>query len=126
MDNQDYDDYAAGEEVRRLVHEAADQIVDPCAMGFGVRIGMAEMGLVVGVEPKVSADGWRAEVHLRVTEPGCMYIPYFEQQLREKLQGTSVELSIEWDSPVTWTPEDMSADARQRLKMRFGGMDGTP
>lgn len=103
-----------------LVRQELNQIYDPCGQAMGIVIGLADMGLVRGLDVRPHRDGWAVDIRLRFTAPGCTYYFYFEQQIRDRLAGFSsiAALTVAYDAVADWTPEDMSEAARLRLQER--------
>ena len=105
-------------EMRRLIEEVLDTIVDPCSAAIGKPVGLKSMGLVkqLGIEQK--GNGLHVKLELRVTSPCCMMGPSFTRQAKEKLaelpEIAQVDVSI---SPeIDWTPGFMDPSYRSTLK----------
>jgi metal-sulfur cluster biosynthetic enzyme len=107
-------------EVAALVRSVADEVYDPCGMAQGLRIGLAEMGLVREVAADPGVDGWEVRLRLRLTSPGCQYFFYFQQELEARLLGHPgvAKVSVNWDGGMEWTPEDLAASARSKIQAR--------
>lgn len=108
-------------EVLEYVRHVADGIHDPCGMTAGVRIGLAEMGLLREVEAHRDAEScWDVRVRLRLTGPGCQYFFLFKDNLEERLSAHPQisNAAVDWDPAIDWTPEDMTPAARSRLQER--------
>jgi metal-sulfur cluster biosynthetic enzyme len=101
------------------VRAAIDKVQDPCSLAQAVPIGISEMGMVSDVrlgEPHV--DGRRdVELVLRVTAPGCMYVPFMDKSIKTAIAELPevAEISTEWDPDADWRPGDIAASARQRI-----------
>lgn len=106
------------EEVIALVRGVANEVYDPCGLALGVSIGIADMGLIRELKAERLTNGWRVNMRLRFTSPGCFYFVYFEREVRDRLKGVSQiqSLNIEWDQILDWTPDDMSKPAQRKLK----------
>ena len=100
-------------EVRNRINE----IVDPCSAARGTPIGLADMGLVLGVTVAPAQDGGvDVEVLLRVTAPGCMFFIDFENRVRDALTAHGARsVTVRWDTAWDWTPADIVPEARDRL-----------
>jgi metal-sulfur cluster biosynthetic enzyme len=102
------------------VRAAIDTVKDPCSLAQAVPVGIAEMGMVTAVrlgEPR--EDGRRdLELVLRVTAPGCMYVPFMDSSIRAAVGELDevAEIDIEWDPDADWRPADIAAPARRRIQ----------
>jgi len=108
---------ATSAEIIDLVRKASNTIHDPCGLAQGAAIGMADMGLIRKVEA-IPAEGgrWHVKITIRFTSPGCLYFGYFERRLHEILEDyPKLNLGIEWDDRLDWTPEDLAPSARAQL-----------
>lgn len=98
---------------------AIDSIQDPCSLAQAIPIGLSEMGLVSDVrlgEPR--ADGRRdVELVLRVTAPGCMYVPFMDRSIRAAVGELDEigEIVTDWDPDADWSLSDIAAPARERI-----------
>ena len=98
---------------------AIDSIQDPCSLAQNVPIGLSEMGLVSAVrlgEP--GADGRRdVELVLRVTAPGCMYVPFMDRSIRAAVGDLEEigEITTDWDPDADWSPSEIAPAAQQRI-----------
>lgn len=108
------------EEVRDLARKVADEVHDPCSMAIGLNVGLAEMGLIREIAATGSPEGWRVRIRLRLTSPGCQYFFSFQEQLEARLLAHDgvVEVRVEWDEVLDWTPVDMAASVRARIEER--------
>jgi metal-sulfur cluster biosynthetic enzyme len=108
---------AAGLEAR--VRAAIDSVQDPCSMAQAVPIGISEMGMVTGVRlSEPSADGRRdVELGLRVTAPGCMYVPFMDSSIKAAVAELEEigAVEIDWEATADWTPDDIAAPAQKRI-----------
>lgn len=91
------------------VREALRGVQDPEA-----GMSIVDLGLVYGVEVAPS----RIHVRMTMTSPACPVAPYIVDEavaaIRAAANGVpDVEVELVWDPP--WTPERMSASARQRF-----------
>lgn len=101
----------------------ANEILDPCSVAQAVAIGMVDMGMVLGVDVLAAADGsGRSDVRLRLrtTGPGCLYVVFFERELRARIEPLPevASLAFAWDDAFDWTPDAMSEAARAELQQR--------
>lgn len=104
-------------EIVELVISRSNEIHDPCGLAQGASIGMADMGLIRKVEavPAVD-DGWKVNITMRFTSPSCLYFGYFERRLGEVLEDyPELEVSVDWDDVLDWTPDDLAPQARRDL-----------
>jgi metal-sulfur cluster biosynthetic enzyme len=89
-----------------------DDVIDPCSAGNGTNISIVEMGLLDSIE----IDDGDVTVNMRLTSPGCMMIPYFIDEVDERvgsLDGVeSVEL--ETDYGYNWRPSMMSEQGQRK------------
>jgi metal-sulfur cluster biosynthetic enzyme len=97
------------------VRDRINSVGDPCSAAHGMPLGLADMGLVEGVD--VDPDGSVA-VRLRLTSPCCGMVGYFVDEVGRRvgeLDGaTAVEVTV--DSGLDWSPDMMSDRARARRR----------
>jgi metal-sulfur cluster biosynthetic enzyme len=98
---------------------AIDAVQDPCSLAQNVPVGLTEMGLVSAVEvAEPGADGRRdVALTLRVTAPGCMYVPFMDRSIKAavgELEGVG-EITTDWDPDADWSPADIAAPAQARI-----------
>lgn len=108
-------------ELEREIVEALDRIVDPCSVGRGVPAGMADMGLICGVEVSTkSAERADVRVTLRLTSPGCTFQMYFDQQVKVRLREMPTVECVEviWNNDFNWSDDDLSPALKQRLRAK--------
>lgn len=114
-------------EIRHLIEEALDTIVDPCSAAIGKPVGLKTMGLVKQIGIVREDNGLHVKLELRVTSPCCMMGPSFTRQAKEKLaqlpEIKRIDVSI---SPeIDWTPGYMEPSYRATLKgPRIGFPEG--
>ena len=108
------------EAVEAFARRMADEVHDPCSMAIGLRIGLAEMGLIRHLWVDRDAAGWRVRMQLRLTSPGCQYFYYFRESLEERIGAHPAVASVEilWDQIFDWTPEDFAPSAREKIDAR--------
>ena len=104
-------------DMRSVVEDALDQIIDHCSAGIGKPVGLVRMGLIKALDLDVDGDAVTVRLQLRVTSPCCMMGPSFTAQAKEKLMRLpgigSIEVSI---SPeIDWTPGHMAPSYRATL-----------
>jgi metal-sulfur cluster biosynthetic enzyme len=101
---------------RELVERRLDEVVDPCSAANGTDLGLVEMGLVADIE----IESAHVTVSLRLTSPFCMQIPYFVDEVEEKvgeLDGVS-SVTLETDQGTEWHQGMMADSARARREER--------
>ncbi len=101
------------------VRAAVDSVQDPCSLAQAVPIGIDEMGMVTAVRFGAERpDGSRdVEIGLRVTAPGCMYVPFMDSSIKAavgELEGIG-EVATDWEPTADWTPADIAGPARERI-----------
>ena len=78
-----------------------------------IPVNIVDLGLVYGV----TIDNRNVKVRMTLTAMGCPASAYLSHQVKElieKISGVvSADVDIVWDPP--WTPDKMSAAARERL-----------
>lgn len=97
------------------VSSLLDEIGDPCSVANGTPMGLAEMGLIDDIS--CDAEG-RVLVRLRLTSPSCYMLGYFATEIRSRLlkvAGVS-EVQVTSDLGLDWTPEMMTAAAKERRR----------
>jgi metal-sulfur cluster biosynthetic enzyme len=59
-------------------------------------------------------------LHLRTTGPGCLYVVFFERELRARIEAEPdvASLTLAWDDAWDWTPDAMAPGARAALAER--------
>jgi metal-sulfur cluster biosynthetic enzyme len=106
------------DEVERIIRTLSNQVFDPCALGAGLRIGMAEMGLIKRVEGERNEEGrWGVKVVMRFTGPDCMNYFYFKQNLERLMSEIPWVASalLDFSEEFDWSHDLMSDDARDRF-----------
>ena len=94
------------------VRKALSTVEDPEA-GMSV----LDLGLVYGI----AVGNGTVRVEMTMTSPACPASRYLVDEAAAAIravapQGTGVEVALVWDPP--WTPERMSAAAKQRFGWR--------
>ena len=97
------------------VLEVLQTCYDPCCKERSVSI--VELGLIHGV--KVAENGHDVRVELLLTSGWCPFSAHILQQIDQVVHGIEgvgeVDTEIVWNT--VWTPERMSASAREKLSL---------
>lgn len=98
------------------VRARLDEVVDPCSASRGTELSIVEMGLV----DSIGIDGGDVSVALRLTGPGCMQVPYFVEEVTERVADLDAveDVTVTTDAGLEWTPEMMSEEARRTRRER--------
>lgn len=93
----------------KVVYSALETVIDP-----EVGINIVDLGLVYGVD--VSAE--RVAVAMTLTSPACPMGAHLAEESREAIQAqvppaVAVDIKLVWEP--AWSPEKMSAKAKQLL-----------
>lgn len=102
--------------VAQVRHEI-NQIVDPCSRAAGTPVGLVDMGIVRSVE---IFDG-SVRIELMPTFSGCLFAGVFSEEAQRRIEAIAGcdEVVVEIVARAeTWTEDDMSDSARQRLEER--------
>lgn len=98
---------------REAVIRALENCYDPCCRER--KISVVDMGLIESI---VICDRW-VRVEMVLTTGWCPFASRLLEMVEEevgKLDGVDeVEVEVVWKP--TWTPERMSADAREKLRL---------
>jgi len=99
----------APSKLEQIVREALSQVIDP-----EVGENIVDLGLVYGIE----IDENVAKVNLTMTSPACpmgeMLLDDIHATLTRILPNTmTFDINLVWEPP--WSPDMMSAEAKQRL-----------
>lgn len=107
------------ESVKQRVLEQINGIQDPCSLAQAIPIGLSDMGLVTDVRVSdADAEGRHdVELVLRVTAPGCMYVPFMDRSIRAAVGDLEDvgEIKTEWDPDAEWSPGEIAPAARKRI-----------
>ncbi len=98
------------------VRKSLKEVIDP-----ELGINIVDLGLVYEVE--VEDD--RVEILMTLTTPGCPFGSIFDEMVRQEvgpLEGVN-EVEVELTFEPSWTPEEMTDEARDELG-HLPGMDG--
>ena len=95
--------------------EVLQTCYDPCCKARGVNI--VELGLIHGV--KVAENGRDVQVELLLTSGWCPFSANLLEMIDQSLHGIEgvgeVDTEIVWNT--VWTPERMSASAKEKLTL---------
>jgi len=107
------------EGLKARVLERINAVQDPCSLAQAIPIGLTDMGLVTDVRvADADAEGRHdVELVLRVTAPGCMYMPFMDRSIRAAVADLEEvgEITTEWDPDADWDPGQIAAPARRRI-----------
>src|SRR6266567_2693099 len=97
------------------VFEVLQTCYDPCCKERSVSV--VELGLIQDV--KVAENGRDVRVELLLTSGWCPFSAYLLEMIDQTLQGIEgigeVDTEIVWNT--VWTPERMSASAKEKLRL---------
>jgi metal-sulfur cluster biosynthetic enzyme len=94
------------------VRQKLRKITDPCSAANGSNLNIVEMGLV----KDIGVEGKEVRVEMRLTTPACHMVPYFLDEIEEKV-GAFPEVksvNVETDDGMEWKPEMMSERAKEK------------
>jgi len=98
---------------REAVIGALDNCYDPCCRER--RISVVEMGLIESIE----IENRRVRIEMVLTTGWCPFASRLLEMVTEEVRALptvdSVDVNVVWDP--TWTPERMSASAREKLRL---------
>ncbi len=98
---------------REAVIQALENCYDPCCRER--RISVVDMGLIESIE----ICDRRVRVEMVLTTGWCPFASRLVEMVEKevgRLDGVDeIEVEVVWDP--TWTPERMSADAREKLRL---------
>jgi metal-sulfur cluster biosynthetic enzyme len=98
---------------REAVIRALDECYDPCCRDR--KISVVDMGLIESVE----IQGGNVSIEMVLTSGWCPFAARLLEMIKEevgKLPAVdAVDVEVVWDP--TWTPERMSAGAREKLRL---------
>ena len=98
---------------REVVIRALDNCYDPCCQDR--KISVVDMGLIESVD----IDARRVRIEMVLTTGWCPFASRLLEMVEEEVGSLEtvdrVEVEVVWDP--TWTPERMSAGAREKLTM---------
>ena len=107
-------DHATGaSSSRKTVIRALDNCYDPCCQDR--KISVVDMGLIESID----IDARRVRIEMVLTTGWCPFASRLLEMVEEEVGALEtvdrVEVEVVWDP--TWTPERMSAGAREKLTM---------
>jgi metal-sulfur cluster biosynthetic enzyme len=92
------------------VYEVLSECFDP-----EIPVNIVDLGLIYGVE----LDGDTVNIEMTLTSRGCSMGDRIATEIEEKLLGlpdcNCANIAIVWEP--AWTPDRMSASAREQLKL---------
>ena len=98
---------------RAAVIGALDNCYDPCCRDR--KISVVDMGLIESIE----IENGRVEIEMVLTTGWCPFASRLLEMVTEEVGALStvdsVDVDVVWDP--TWTPERMSARARENLRL---------
>ena len=98
---------------REAVIRALDNCYDPCCQER--KISVVDMGLIESID----IDARQVRIEMVLTTGWCPFASRLLEMVDEEVGGLPevdrVDVEVVWDP--TWTPERMSAGAREKLKM---------
>lgn len=102
--------------LERRVRERLDEVIDPCSAANGTDLSIIEMGLL----DEVDVAGGHVTVSMRLTSPFCMQLPYFVEEVDERVGAIDevVSVTLETDEGVDWHAGMMTEEAQRRREKR--------
>ena len=98
---------------RETVIRALDECYDPCCQDR--KISVVDMGLIESVE----IQGGNVSIEIVLTSGWCPFAARLLEMVKEEVgklpADDAVDVEVVWDP--TWTPERMSAGAREKLRL---------
>ena len=98
---------------RGAVIQALDNCYDPCCQER--RISVVDMGLIESIQ----IENRRVRIEMVLTSGWCPFASRLLEMVEEEVGGLpavdDVEVEVVWDT--AWTPERMSAGAREKLTL---------
>jgi metal-sulfur cluster biosynthetic enzyme len=98
---------------REAVIQALDNCYDPCCQER--RISVVDMGLIESIQ----IENGRVRIEMVLTSGWCPFASRLLEMIEEEVGGLpevdGVEVEVVWNP--SWTPERMSAGAREKLTM---------
>ncbi len=98
---------------REAVIQALDNCYDPCCQER--KISVVDMGLI----ESISIQDQNVKIEMVLTTGWCPFASRLLEMVENEVSGLpeveSVEVDVVWDP--TWTPERMSAGAREKLRL---------
>jgi metal-sulfur cluster biosynthetic enzyme len=98
---------------RETVIRALDECYDPCCRDR--KISVVDMGLIESIE----IQGGNVSIEMVLTSGWCPFAARLLEMIKEEVgklpEVDAVDVEVVWDP--TWTPERMSAGAREKLRL---------
>ena len=98
---------------RQMVIRALEECYDPCCRDR--KISVVDMGLIESVE----IQGGNVSIELVLTSGWCPFAARLLEMIKEEVGKLpvvdAVDVEVVWDP--TWTPDRMSAEAREKLRL---------
>jgi metal-sulfur cluster biosynthetic enzyme len=98
---------------RQKVIRALDECYDPCCRDR--KISVIDMGLIESVE----IQGGNVSIEMVLTSGWCPFAARLLEMIKEEVgklpDVDAVDVEVVWDP--TWTPERMSTEARETLRL---------
>ncbi|HZO06381.1 MAG TPA: iron-sulfur cluster assembly protein [Solirubrobacterales bacterium] len=105
--------------LKERVLERINAVQDPCSLAQRIPVGLSDMGLVTDVKVSEADAEGRHDVALvlRVTAPGCMYVPFMDRSIKAAVGDLDEvgEITTEWDPEADWSPGEIAEPARKRI-----------
>jgi metal-sulfur cluster biosynthetic enzyme len=111
-------------DIGRLVRERLADVLDPCSVGAENPIDVVGMGLVDDVRLE---DG-ELTIQMCLTSPQCLMLEHFAVEARRvtaDLPGVRT-VTVRGDNGMEWTPDRMSAAARDRRRRHLLRLSAVP
>ena len=107
------------EALKERVLAKVNAVQDPCSLAQAIPVGLTDMGLVTDVRVSEADAEGRHDVGLtlRVTAPGCLYMPFMDSSIKAAVAELAEvgEISTEWDADAEWSPSEIAEPARRRI-----------
>jgi metal-sulfur cluster biosynthetic enzyme len=98
---------------RQMVIRALEECYDPCCRDR--KISVVDMGLIESVE----IQGGNVSIEMVLTSGWCPFAARLLEMIKEEVGKLpvvdAVDVDVVWDP--TWTPDRMSAGAREKLRL---------
>ena len=106
-------EFIEGSARREAVIRALDNCYDPCCRDR--KISVVDMGLIESIEIRDR----EVRIEMVLTTGWCPFAARLLEMVKEEVGGLpgvdAVDVEVVWDP--TWTPERMSAGAREKLRL---------
>jgi probable FeS assembly SUF system protein SufT len=101
-------------DLEKLVWQQLETLYDP-----EIPVNVVELGLVYGCKAIEVSDGYRIEVQMTLTAPGCGMGDVLRSEAESKIQALPrvKEVAVEMVVEPPWDPSRMSDAARLQLNM---------